>query len=161
MLIGVRVHLFPYRTQKLSSRSPKILAGRLAGKIGNADIKSSSQTRAAFIFTENQRRPKASAGCVLISVRVFALPVPAVAAHVCDGLLCFPAEHGFCLGGVGIDGRQIACAARANNVGDGDVVDLGEGVDHLQDTHAAAGAEIEDLAAGVLLKKAVLSELQC
>ncbi len=38
VLIGARVHLFPSRTQKLSSLLPKILAGRLAGKIGSADI---------------------------------------------------------------------------------------------------------------------------
>ena len=38
MLIGAWVHLFPSRTQKLSTHSPTILAGRLAGKIGNANI---------------------------------------------------------------------------------------------------------------------------
>ena len=37
MLIGVRVHLFPSRTQKLSLLSPTIVAGRLAAKIGNAN----------------------------------------------------------------------------------------------------------------------------
>ena len=37
VLIGVRVHLFPYRTQKLSSFPPKILVGWLTGKIGNAN----------------------------------------------------------------------------------------------------------------------------
>ena len=39
VLIGVRVHLFPSRTQKLSSPSPTILCGRLHGKIGNANTK--------------------------------------------------------------------------------------------------------------------------
>ena len=34
----MRVHLFPSRTQKLSSSVPTILAGRLAGKIGYANI---------------------------------------------------------------------------------------------------------------------------
>ena len=34
MLIAVRVHLFPSRTQKLSSLAPKILGGQLPGKIG-------------------------------------------------------------------------------------------------------------------------------
>ena len=34
----VRVHLFPSRTQKLSSLAPTIVAGRLAVKIGNANI---------------------------------------------------------------------------------------------------------------------------
>ena len=38
VLITVRVHLFPSRTQKLSSRVPTILGGRLPGKIGNANI---------------------------------------------------------------------------------------------------------------------------
>ena len=39
VLIGMRVHLFPSRTQKLSSSAPTIVAGRLAVKIGNANIK--------------------------------------------------------------------------------------------------------------------------
>ncbi len=37
VLIAVRVHLFPSRTQKLSSPAPKILGWRRPGKIGNAD----------------------------------------------------------------------------------------------------------------------------
>ena len=37
VLIGVRVRLFPSRTQKLSLLSPTIVAGRLAAKIGNAN----------------------------------------------------------------------------------------------------------------------------
>ena len=39
VLIAVRVHLFPSRTQKLSSQAPTILGGRLPGKIGNANIR--------------------------------------------------------------------------------------------------------------------------
>ena len=39
VLIAVRVHLFPSRTQKLSSLAPTIVAGRLAVKIGNANTK--------------------------------------------------------------------------------------------------------------------------
>ena len=38
VLIAARVHLFPSRTQKLSSFAPTILGGRLPGKIGNANI---------------------------------------------------------------------------------------------------------------------------
>ena len=34
VLIAARVHPFPYRTRKLSSLAPKILGGRLPGKIG-------------------------------------------------------------------------------------------------------------------------------
>ena len=33
-VIAKRVHLFPFRTQKLSYAVPKILGGRLPGKIG-------------------------------------------------------------------------------------------------------------------------------
>ena len=47
VLIAMRVHLFPSRTQKLSSSAPTILAGRLAGKIGNANINS---TRNGGVF---------------------------------------------------------------------------------------------------------------
>ena len=39
VLIAMRVHLFPSRTQKLSSFAPTIVAGRLAVKIGNANTK--------------------------------------------------------------------------------------------------------------------------
>ena len=39
VLIAMRVHLFPSRTQKLSSFAPTILGGRLPGKIGNANTK--------------------------------------------------------------------------------------------------------------------------
>ena len=44
VLIAVRVHLFPSRTQKLSSSAPTILAGRLAGKIGNANTRRQVKT---------------------------------------------------------------------------------------------------------------------
>ena len=33
-IMAERFHLFPFRTQKLSSSVPKILGGRLPGKIG-------------------------------------------------------------------------------------------------------------------------------
>ena len=45
VLIAVRVHLFPSRTQKLSSQAPTILGGRLPGKIGNANIRNSPSDR--------------------------------------------------------------------------------------------------------------------
>ena len=34
VIITLRIHLFPFRTQKLSSAVPKILGGKLLGKIG-------------------------------------------------------------------------------------------------------------------------------
>ena len=45
----MRVHLFPSRTQKLSSFAPTILGGRLPGKIGNANIKTATE-RLRFLF---------------------------------------------------------------------------------------------------------------
>ena len=36
--ITMRIHLYPYRTQKLSSKVPKILVGFPAGKIGRRQI---------------------------------------------------------------------------------------------------------------------------
>ena len=36
--ITMRIHLYPYRTQKLSSFVPKILASYLAGKIGRCQF---------------------------------------------------------------------------------------------------------------------------
>ena len=41
-MIAMRVHLFPFRTQKLSSFAPTILGGRLPGKIGNANTETST-----------------------------------------------------------------------------------------------------------------------
>ena len=49
VLIAARVHLFPSRTQKLSSLAPTILGGRLPGKIGNANTKK-SQAKAWLFF---------------------------------------------------------------------------------------------------------------
>ena len=47
----MRVHLFPSRTQKLSSSAPTILAGQLAGKIGNANtMKSLAKRRGFFAY---------------------------------------------------------------------------------------------------------------
>ena len=47
-MIAVRVHLFPSRTQKLSSFAPTILGGRLPGKIGNANIRDGSKEPSFF-----------------------------------------------------------------------------------------------------------------
>ena len=38
-MIALRIHLFSFRTQKLSSTAPKILSGQLFGKIGRCHIK--------------------------------------------------------------------------------------------------------------------------
>ena len=50
------VHLFSFRTQKLSSSAPKILAGQPAGKIGRCQIplKKSFSYERAFLFVYNK-----------------------------------------------------------------------------------------------------------
>lgn len=45
-----RVHLYPYRTQKLSSIAPKILGGRLPGKIGLCQHKKEADTECICFF---------------------------------------------------------------------------------------------------------------
>ena len=37
-MIAVRTHLYPYRTQKLSSQTPTIFGGRLPEKIGSCRL---------------------------------------------------------------------------------------------------------------------------
>ena len=50
VLIAARVHLFPSRTQKLSSLALTILGGRLPGKISNANTEESSESLALFLY---------------------------------------------------------------------------------------------------------------
>ena len=49
MIIAERIHLFPSRTQKLSSPALKILGGKLPGKLGS---------RRFFLFLKNMRMMK-------------------------------------------------------------------------------------------------------
>ncbi len=50
------VHLFPSRTQKLSTFAPTILGGRLPGKIGNANIKRVRRNPGSFFYVLCRRR---------------------------------------------------------------------------------------------------------
>ena len=52
VLIVMWVHLFPSRTQKLSTCTPTILGGRLPGKIGNANTKESGAILALLHFMD-------------------------------------------------------------------------------------------------------------
>ena len=59
VLIVTRVHPFPFRTRKLSSFTPKILAWRRAGKIGNANTKETVERLSLFssqniLFAKNE-----------------------------------------------------------------------------------------------------------
>ena len=73
VLIAARVHLFPFRTQKLSSLAPTILGGRLPGKIGNANTKSTRRNLGAFFFYP-QKVPGTVHRTVLTAPTILDLP---------------------------------------------------------------------------------------
>ena len=50
VFLTVRVHLFPFRTQKLSSPVPKILVWRRTGKIGQCQRKRNCAAMHSFVY---------------------------------------------------------------------------------------------------------------
>ena len=54
-MIAMWVHLFPSRTQKLSTSAPTILGGRLPGKIGNANMNLTASAVRFFLYTKRSR----------------------------------------------------------------------------------------------------------
>ena len=58
-MIAERIHLFPYRTQKLSFLTPKVLVGSLTGRIGNCH----------FLIYPFQGFPVADFFCVVESLQ--------------------------------------------------------------------------------------------
>ena len=58
-MIAERIHLFPYRTQKLSFLTPKVLVGSLTGRIGNCH----------FLIYPFQGFPVADFFCIVDSLR--------------------------------------------------------------------------------------------
>ena len=58
----MRVHPFPFRTRKLSSFLPTILAWRRAGKIGNANTKPDEKSSGFFFCTVEHCPPGGSSG---------------------------------------------------------------------------------------------------
>ena len=50
VFLTVRVHLFPFRTQKLSSPVPKILVWRRTGKIGQCQHSAARNRGAVFLL---------------------------------------------------------------------------------------------------------------
>ena len=76
VLIVMWVHLFPSRTQKLSSFAPTIVAGRLAVKIGNANT-----------------RPPQRCGGHFLSKSVTAASITEAAVFICSTNWNLPAFH--------------------------------------------------------------------
>ena len=70
MIIAERIHLFPSRTQKLSSPALKILGGKLPGKLGS---------RRFFLFLENVNdegtAPSLAAGAVPFLIEPLFFPL--------------------------------------------------------------------------------------
>ena len=81
---------------------------------------------------------------LLVAVGVHFLPVPAVAAHLFDTVLGFPAKLVFGFGGVAVAGGDVAGAAWLDGVGDGHTVDFLKGIDNVEDAVAMACAEVVD-----------------
>ncbi len=85
----------------------------------------------------------------MIPFRIILLKTIGIAAHVLEGLFGFPAEESLGLGRIGIVFRDVAGTARSNDIRNGNIIHAGIGVDQLQDGIAMAGAEIDDLGAGM------------
>ena len=50
VIMAERTHLYPSRTQKLSSPAPKILGGRLPGKIGHCRFYKRASYESSLLF---------------------------------------------------------------------------------------------------------------
>ena len=72
-------------------------------------------------------------GVGLIALGICALPMPAIAHHVVDTVLGFPAEFGFGLCGIAVAGGDVAGATGLDAVGHIDAIDTGEGFYHIED----------------------------
>eukprot|EP00406_Dinophysis_acuminata_P051647 CAMPEP_0179310026 /NCGR_PEP_ID=MMETSP0797-20121207/51953_1 /TAXON_ID=47934 /ORGANISM="Dinophysis acuminata, Strain DAEP01" /LENGTH=236 /DNA_ID=CAMNT_0021019745 /DNA_START=142 /DNA_END=849 /DNA_ORIENTATION=- len=87
------------------------------------------------------------ASLVLVPVRVLRLPLPRAVAHVLECTLRRPTEVGLGLRGIGDHASEVTGTALAYLVGDRLPGRLLEGLDHLEDGVALAGAQVVDEAA--------------
>ena len=83
---------------------------------------------------------------------------PAVAAHILECFFRLPAKEALRFLGVGVDIRQVACAARAVAIRDGNAGGALERVHQLFYAHGAARAEVERLRTAV--RRGVVQRLQ-
>ena len=82
--------------------------------------------------------------CV-VSVRIFVLPVPLVAAHLVDAEFRFPAQFFERLGGIGIALGDVAGTAGADLVRELFAARLFKAADHVQHAVPDARAEVIDM----------------
>jgi len=81
---------------------------------------------------------------LLIPIRILALPVPTVAAHLFYAVLGFPAEFGFGLGRVAVAGGDVAGTAGLDAIGDFHSVDFLKSGDYVQNGIAVTCADVID-----------------
>ena len=79
-----------------------------------------------------------------VAVGVEALPVPTVTYHVVDVEAGFPAQFFGGFVGVAVAGGDVAGSAGLDDIGDFDSVYTLEGMHHVEDAVAVAGAEVVD-----------------
>ena len=105
----MRVHLFPSRTQKLSSCTPTILGGRLPGKIGNANTKPRPKGRGFFLPTDKLESYELWNPALALPLGELARRQPRLRGHL--PVNAEPSPASLTLGHLPHRGRQGRCRA--------------------------------------------------
>ena len=79
------------------------------------------------------------------------MPAPGVPAHICQCLLCLPAQLLRTLSRICIAGGQVAGSAIGDLIRHRHLVDGSKGVYHIQHAIAGAGSQIKNLATAILV----------
>ena len=90
-----------------------------------------------------------------VTLRIVLSPAPQVLARVLERALGTPAELGVGAGGVGGEVEDVACATGRDFVWQVAADGGGEGLDHLVDGAALAGAQVPGADTGVVLAEVV------
>ena len=81
---------------------------------------------------------------VSVSVRVLALPVPGIAAHLLDAELGSPVKLFRSLRRITVTGADIPCAARLDHIRNGMAAGLAESIHHLKHGISMSGSKVEN-----------------
>jgi hypothetical protein len=96
-------------------------------------------------------------GLLPVTLRVILSPAPEILASILKRALGTPAELGVGAGSIGSKVENITSTARSDLVGEVAADGGGEGLDHLVDCAAPAGAQVPGADAGVVLAEVVES----
>lgn len=102
-----------------------------------------------------QLRQQLSRRLLTVTLGVILGPAPEILAGLLEGVFGGPAELGVGAGRVGSQVEDVTGATRGNLVGEVAAHGGGEGLDHLVDGGALAGAEVPGADAGVVLAQVV------